>query len=183
MRYLWSCLLTVAIVACGDSAIGPDRITEHYSLRSVNGLDLPYKLAEVGETRLEVFGGGMTLDSNGDVHHILTLRLSTPEDEYFRRNYGAHYTEDFTQMTSGRWVLEGKNLHLSFTGSAGEPICLSVLCISTEGKSVHPSELLGVLDEQGVTLSETVRGVEGRNIDGNVAIARADYSLTLVFQR
>ena len=58
---------------------------------------------------------------------------------------------------------------------------MSVLCVSAEGQNVHPSEVSGVLNEQGITLSETVRGVEGRNIDGNVAIARADYSFTLVF--
>jgi len=148
----------------------------------VNGLELPYKLADFGETSLELFGGGITLALNGDVTHTLILRLSTPEEVILPAGRGVlSYWEDHPQVASGRWVLEGSNLRLSLTGSAAGPICMSVLCISTEGQNVHPSELLGMLNEQGITLSETVRGVEGRNIDGNVAIARGDYSVTLVF--
>jgi hypothetical protein len=161
MRYLWSGLLAVAIVACGDSVMEPES-KEHYTLRSVNGLELPYKLAEVGETRLDVSHGEMTLGSNGHVTRALTIRVTTPEDEYFQQHYGAtYYEEDLTQVALGRWVLEGRNLRLNLAGR----------------------ELLGVVEGGAITLSERLRGVTGRNIDGNVVIAPGDYPLSFVFQR
>ena len=160
MRRLWS-LLALAIVACGDLGIEPDPVTELYSLRSVNGRALPYKLSEAGETRLEVVGGDMALKSNGAVSHLLVFRVTTPEDDYFQKTYGAmSIYEDFRQVASGRWLLEGSNLRLNFEGG----------------------ELLGMIDGRAITLSRIVQPVAARNIDGNIVIPAVDYSLTLVFQ-
>jgi hypothetical protein len=160
MRYLWSGLLAVAIVACGDSGTEPES-KEYYTLQSVNGLELPYQLAEAGDTRVELLGGEMTLVSDGQAIRALTIRVTTPDAGYFWENYRETYEEDATQVTSGRWVLEGRNLRLKLAGT----------------------ELLGVVEGGAITLSEILRGITGRTMDGNVVIPPADYPLSFVFRR
>jgi hypothetical protein len=161
MRILWSALLALAIVGCGDSVTEPDAISGSYSLQSVNGLELPYELADVGGTRLEVLSGEMALDSNGGLRYDLRLRVTTPEDEYFRQySPDVFYEEFFREMALGRWVSEGNDLRLKLGGD----------------------ELLGMVEGRAITLSKMVRGVEGRNLAGEVMIPFVAYPLTLVFQ-
>ena len=161
MRYLWPALLTLTIVSCGDSGMQPDDDgTEHYTLLSVDGRRLPYKLAGLGDSRLEVFQGSMSLGPNGQAHRTLVLRTITLEDEGYGQ--GSSYARYSSEEASGTWVLQGSNVRLRLTGR---------------------DELLGVVDALGMTLSEVVRGVEVQNMNGDVEIARADYALTLRFSR
>ena len=70
-------LLTATLAACSDSS-GPDgeaSISGNYTLRTINGNNLPFALVVVGTTyRLEVTAANILINSNGTYNESGTLR-------------------------------------------------------------------------------------------------------------
>jgi hypothetical protein len=137
-----------------DLGTDPNRVEEHYQLQSVNGRPLPYTLAEVGDSRLRVVRGYVGLRANGHFTHSITLEAIEPW-------FGDFASTIYPLVESGTWVRDGRNFLVSFSG---EP-------------------LLGVFDEAGIGLQQTVRGVSVQGLDEEVVITPTDYSLSLVFRR
>lgn len=81
MRKSMGFLLVALALACGgDKVAGPDAegVVGSYSLRTVNGLALPFVVAEAAGDRLEVTSGALSV--NADNSYVLTFNLRETVD-------------------------------------------------------------------------------------------------------
>ena len=100
--------LTFLGTGCGDDdPSGPRGVTGSYTLRTVNGQNVPatvYEGSDLGfQLKVEVLSGRITLNSNGTFQDVTTVRQTI--------GTGPSSTDDFT--TSGTWVQSGSTLTLT----------------------------------------------------------------------
>ena len=74
----WLLLAFVMIgFACGGDSTGPnDSVAGTYSLRTVNGANLPYIVLQVGADKLELTADVLTLTDGGSFTQITTFRVT-----------------------------------------------------------------------------------------------------------
>ena len=116
-------LLTVLVAAaCGDSS-GPDNaITGTYTLRSINGEDLPVVIRDAPDDRVEVTSGSLTLNANGSYSDVINFLVSNGTSTFpDRATDSGTYTQSGNTVTfrsnSGdvyNMTLSGNTLTQSF---------------------------------------------------------------------
>lgn len=107
MRYLIAVLM-LAVAACGGDSTGPDSESHVgvYTLRTVNGQNLPFTLVQVGSDKLEVTGERLTVNADGTFSGRTDYRLTEA---------GKVTTE--TETWFGTYELRGTNV--TFTDADG----------------------------------------------------------------
>ncbi len=102
------------LTGCGDST-GPEAIAGNYTLRTINGQDLPFLIVQVLDDKIELTAGSLRINSDNTFSANLTLATT---------DGGATTSE--TETTTGTYTLNGTAL--TFT-SGGEVVSLN-LCRS-----------------------------------------------------
>ena len=95
MRKLFSLvvLMLVFLGACGDSGTGPDNsFVGTYSLDTINGNKVPYAIIQIGNDKLEIVSGQVTINSDDTFSGRTTIRTTesgrtTTEEESFTGTY------------------------------------------------------------------------------------------------
>ncbi len=95
--------LTVALAVslltgCGD-ATGPEAIAGNYTLRTINGQDLPFLIIQVLADKVEITAGSFRI--NSDLTFSTSLTLAATE---------AGTTMSTTETDTGTYALSGKRL-------------------------------------------------------------------------
>jgi len=79
MRKSIGLLIALLGLACGsDKMVGPESVAGNYSLKTVNGLALPFVVIQSGRESLEVTSGALSV--NGDNSYVLTFDLRETQD-------------------------------------------------------------------------------------------------------
>ena len=107
--------LTVALAVslltgCGDST-GPEDIAGNYTLRSINGQDLPFLIIQVLEDKVEITAGSFRI--NSDLTYSTSVTVTVTE---------SGTTTSETETDTGTYTLTGTTLTFTsgadtFTGS------------------------------------------------------------------
>lgn len=124
-------LLATILTACGgdsDGPTGPD--TSHvgtYTLSTLNGTNLPFVLVQVGNDKLEITQGSMTLNADNTFSDRATLRetvggavsteQSTSTGTYSRNNNALSFTYSDGSVIAGS--LSGGQLTIAQDGVVG----------------------------------------------------------------
>lgn len=99
-------ITAVTLTACSDTS-GPDSINGTYSLRSVNGSQLPFALVDLGVTySVEITGGEIVLKGNNE------FSVSTTS----RERGGSVMTTETTEAV-GTWAKSGTEILFTVDGS------------------------------------------------------------------
>ena len=103
--------LTVALAVslltgCGD-ATGPEAIAGNYTLRSINGQDLPFIIVQVLADKIEVTAGSVRINSDNTFSSSLTLAITETE--------GGTTTSE-TGTTTGTYTLNGTAITFTSEG-------------------------------------------------------------------
>ena len=127
--------LTFFGTGCGDDdPSGPGGVTGTWTLRSVNGQNVPatvYEGSDLGfQLKVEVLSGRLTLSQNGTFQDVTTVRQTI--------GTGPSSTDDFT--TSGTWVQSGSTITLTDPGE-DETYTLTV---QGDGSLVQSEQISGV---------------------------------------
>jgi hypothetical protein len=77
VRRILMMLAVAASVACNDSSTGLSSVEGTYTLRSINGTNLPYTVLQSGTTKIEVTDDVITLNSNGTFTETGHTRTTT----------------------------------------------------------------------------------------------------------
>lgn len=103
--FLLVALMSVVAVGCNDASGPGGGITGTYTLRTVNGQNVPFVLIQIGQTyKFEILSGQLVLNENGTFSESLSVREtenSTVSTE--------------TETTTGTWTRT--NNSISFTDS------------------------------------------------------------------
>lgn len=107
MRKLFSLvvLMLVFLGACDDSGTGPDNsVHGTYTLDTVNGNKVPFAIVQIGNDKLEIMSGSVTINADGTFSGRTTLRTTeegrtTTEEESFTGTY-TNTNNSFTFRTS-----------------------------------------------------------------------------------
>jgi hypothetical protein len=93
-------MLAVVLAACSDST-GPDTddLVGSYDLITIDGASLPVIVDQIGEDKLEITMGTVTLDEDGTFGDATELRITEG---------GVVTTE--VQSTQGTWTLSGSTV-------------------------------------------------------------------------
>jgi hypothetical protein len=91
-------LLATTLVACGDSAgpSGEANIAGTYTLRTVNGQNVPFAVVVLGTYRLEVVSGSVTISGTGN--------SGTYTDQIVTRETQGTTTTTETENGAGTWT-------------------------------------------------------------------------------
>ena len=98
--------MVVAVGACSDSS-GPDEggsIAGTYSLRTVNGSNLPFTVVQLPEFKVEVVSDVVTLNANNTFSEVFTSRTTE----------GTTVTTE-SETTTGTYTLTGSLLRMTDT--------------------------------------------------------------------
>jgi hypothetical protein len=111
-RALAATLATAA--ACGDST-GSGGVTGTYQLKSLNGNPLPAIIIQVGNDKVEVTAGAVTLNSDNSFSFRLTIRVTeggsvTTEEDTSVGTYAVN-------ANSVVFTSEGQSFNASLTGN------------------------------------------------------------------
>ena len=103
--------LTVALAVslltgCGD-ATGPEAIAGNYTLRSINGQDLPFIIVQVLADKIEVTAGSVRINSDNTFSSSTTLAITETE--------GGTTTSE-TGTTTGTYTLNGTAITFTSEG-------------------------------------------------------------------
>jgi hypothetical protein len=101
-RSLWSLLLSVAVLSCGDST-GPDDLLGTWRLQTVSGQSLPYILEQDGTRKVELTGETVTLLESGRQSMVT----------YFRVTEGGNVVTE-SVPAPGNYTVNGSTLLLTF---------------------------------------------------------------------
>jgi hypothetical protein len=110
-------LIVTMLIACGDDdPSGPDTATVAgtYTLRTVNGQDLPFTIINQTGYKLEVLSDEYTLNPNGSFTTVAT----------FRETEGTDVTTS-SDTYSGTWQVNGSNVSLTSTVAGIETAAFS----------------------------------------------------------
>lgn len=110
-------LIVPMLIACGDDdGSGPDTATVAgtYTLRTVNGQNLPFTIIQQTGYKLEVLSDEYTLNSNGTFTTVAT----------FRETEGTTVTTS-SDTYSGTWTVSGSNVSLSSAAAGIETAAFS----------------------------------------------------------
>ena len=137
MKRLLVLALTVAFglgaTSCSDSTGPGSNLAGTYTLRSVNGVTPPVTLYQSGSERLEVLGGEIRLDANGNYQGITT----------YRETSGA-FQDVYDDTIVGYWSLSGNQISLSDADFPNDPYIGTI-----NGNSITLSDFSG-----GVTITQ-----------------------------
>jgi len=107
--------LTVALAVslltgCGD-ATGPEAIAGNYTLRSINGQDLPFLIIQVLADKIEITAGSVRINSDNTYSASVTVTITE----------GGTTTSE-TETSTGTYTLNGTSITFTevgdtFTGS------------------------------------------------------------------
>lgn len=124
MRYI-SLGLALALAACGDGGTGPnDSVAGVYSLRTVNGANLPYIIAHTGQDKVELTADVLTLVEAGSFTEITTYRTTIngqatvdtePDAGSFTRS-GTAISFAFNSGSSGTGTIGGGTITVAVSG-------------------------------------------------------------------
>jgi hypothetical protein len=100
-------LATAAIACGGDDSTGPSTsIAGTYTLRTVNGGNLPYTLIQIGQDKLEIIAGAISLNADNTFSDRITIRTTEggiPDEEEF--------------IAVGTYTVNGNTVTLTESGS------------------------------------------------------------------
>ena len=114
MQFVRLMLAAAVLAACGgDSATGPGSVTGAYELQTIDGDALPFVVAEIGEDRLEITGGRLTLNADNSFSDRLDFRLIEDGE-----------TTTDSETVTGTYEVSGSSVTLEYQG--GEPSTVSV---------------------------------------------------------
>src|SRR5512143_4101235 len=116
-------LLTVAMLACGDST-SPETIDGTYALRTINGQTLPVVLQQDATSKNEVTAGAITVGPGTAWTISLTVRSTLGADVSL-----------FTNTLAGTWTRSGEKVTLTATGGESETAVLSGRTLTLAGEA------------------------------------------------
>lgn len=93
---------TMAAAGCSDSTGPGDSLAGSYSLRTVNGSSLPVTVVVSAGYQLDVIGGSINLDAQGNYTGITT----------YRETYSGQPSTQYNDTITGYWTLTGNQLTL-----------------------------------------------------------------------
>jgi hypothetical protein len=106
LAFTLAAAVPLLVAACSDSPTAPSASLEgSYSLRTVNGANVPVTLATMGADRVDITGGTLTLNNNGTFSGQLAFRFVFS---------GA--TTNQSESSSGTWTASGNTVTLSSEG-------------------------------------------------------------------
>ena len=121
-------LVSTVLAACGDST-GPSRtgttgIAGTYNLQTVNGSPLPYTVIQVGQDKLEVTAGRVTLTADRTFSASITFRET--------ENGTATTT---TETDSGTYTQNGTAINFAYADGTTDTAALNgnILTIAAQG--------------------------------------------------
>ena len=116
-------LLTVALLACGDST-SPETIDGTYTLRTINGQALPVVLQQDATSKNEVTAGAITVGPGTAWTISLTVRSTLGAD-----------VSVFTNTLVGTWTRSGERVTLTATDGESEIAVLSGGTLTLAGEA------------------------------------------------
>jgi hypothetical protein len=116
-------LLTVAMLACGDSA-SPETIDGTYTLRTINGQPLPVVLQQDATSKNEVTAGAIAIGPGTAWTISLTVRSTLGVDVSLS-----------TSTLVGTWTRSGERVTLTATGGESETAVLSGGTLTLAGEA------------------------------------------------
>jgi hypothetical protein len=106
LAFTLAAAIPLLVAACSDSPTSPSAAIEGtYSLRTVNGQNVPVTVAQMGADRADITGGSLTLNNNGTFTGQLEFR-------FVFSGIRANQSESL----SGTWTADGNTLTLSSEG-------------------------------------------------------------------
>ena len=127
IRKLLVPILFGLFVGCGGDATGPEAVAGNYTLRTVNGQDLPVVIVQVLDEKIEVTAGSWRINSDNTFSTSLTLATTT----------GGTTTSE-TGSNNGTYTLSGSAITFTFpdASTSSGSISGNTLTVIDEGLSL-----------------------------------------------
>ena len=118
--------LLIVLSGCGGDATGPESVAGNYTLRTINGQNLPFVVVQVLVDKIEVTAGSVRLNSDKTFSSSLTLATTD-----------GGTTTSATETQTGTYALNGTAITLVFQASSPSSGSISgnTLTIIDEGLS------------------------------------------------
>jgi len=80
IRRVFLAFLIFGLTACGGDGTGPESVIGMYILQTIDGDPLPWVLFQIGDDKIEVTAGSVTLNEDRTCSDSITLRSTVSEE-------------------------------------------------------------------------------------------------------